>query len=192
MNTKGEGGTSVKWRKMTRGSLAHTRESRIGVRVFTCASYSAGSLHGDAEGTRYPPHVTACCLPRAEGGHGRSRALSHQPIAQTLRNTSRHEPCTIVDRVLRVSYQTDKVDFNVVFPYSAYRMLFPLPALQRDLRRQCRAFLDLEEAKTDGAEVARSLLLKALEHCPSDSGAFLRRRVLVLSHLGEESLVAER
>lgn len=66
---------------------------------------------------------------------------------------------------------------------------------QRDLRRECRAFLDLEEAKTDRAEIARSLLLKALEHCPEreiDKKVFRRRRVLILSHLGEESFVAKR
>lgn len=66
---------------------------------------------------------------------------------------------------------------------------------QRDLRRECRAFLNLEEAKADRAEVARSLLLKALEHCPereTDKKVFRRRRVLILAHLGEESFVAKR
>lgn len=66
---------------------------------------------------------------------------------------------------------------------------------QRDLRRECRAFLDLEEAKADRVEVARSLLLKALEHCPereTDKKVFRRRRVLILAHLGEESFVAKR
>ena len=64
---------------------------------------------------------------------------------------------------------------------------------QRDLRQECRAFLDLEEAKTGRTEMARSLLVKALEHCPAeDNATFLRRRVLILAHLGEESFVAGR
>ncbi|CAN0192432.1 unnamed protein product, partial [Scytosiphon promiscuus] len=63
---------------------------------------------------------------------------------------------------------------------------------ERDLRRECRAFLDLEEAKTDRAEVARSLLVKALEHCPLGVEVFRRRRVLVLSHLAEECFVSLR
>lgn len=46
--------------------------------------------------------------------------------------------------------------------------------------------------KTDRVEVARSLLVKALEHCPLGVDSFRRRRVLVLAHLGEESFVAGR
>lgn len=40
--------------------------------------------------------------------------------------------------------------------------------------------------------MARSLLVKALEHCPSGEDGFRRRRVLILGHLGEESFVAGR
>lgn len=68
----------------------------------------------------------------------------------------------------------------------------PPPHIQRNLRRECRVFLDLEEVKTDRVDVARSLLVKALEHCPLGVDSFRRRRVLILSHLGEESFVARR
>lgn len=64
--------------------------------------------------------------------------------------------------------------------------------LQRDLRSECRAFLNLEEMKADKAGTARSLLTKALEHLPADKESFRRRRVLVLAHLGEESFVSGR
>lgn len=40
--------------------------------------------------------------------------------------------------------------------------------------------------------MARCLLVKALEHCPSGADSFRRRRVLILSHLAEESFVAGR
>lgn len=40
--------------------------------------------------------------------------------------------------------------------------------------------------------MARSLLVKALEHCPLGVDSFRRRRVLILSHLGEESFIAGR
>ncbi|CAN0086336.1 unnamed protein product [Ectocarpus fasciculatus] len=71
------------------------------------------------------------------------------------------------------------------------RLVDPTDA-ERNLRQECRGFLDLEESKTDRVEMARSLLVKALEHCPSGEDGFRRRRVLILGHLGEESFVAGR
>ncbi|CAN0431455.1 unnamed protein product, partial [Ectocarpus sp. 12 AP-2014] len=71
------------------------------------------------------------------------------------------------------------------------RLVDPTNA-ERNLRQECRGFLDLEEAKTDRVGMARSLLVKALEHCPSGEDGFRRRRVLILGHLGEESFVAGR
>ncbi|CAM9549331.1 unnamed protein product, partial [Ectocarpus sp. 4 AP-2014] len=71
------------------------------------------------------------------------------------------------------------------------RLVDPTNA-ERNLRQECRGFLDLEESKTDRVGMARSLLVKALEHCPSGEDGFRRRRVLILGHLGEESFVAER
>ncbi|CAN0027179.1 unnamed protein product [Ectocarpus sp. 6 AP-2014] len=71
------------------------------------------------------------------------------------------------------------------------RLVDPTNA-ERNLRQECRGFLDLEETKTDRVGMARSLLVKALEHCPSGEDGFRRRRVLILGHLGEESFVAGR